>query len=363
MAAALSLAARGLGTVHPNPSVGCILVQPDGRAGRVIARGWTQPSGRPHAEAEALKRAGNLAKGSTAYVTLEPCAHHGETPPCADALIAAGIARAVVALEDPDPRVSGRGIARMREAGIEVTTGVLAAEARELNAGFILRTTLGRPLVTLKLASTMDGRIATHRGDSQWITGQTARNLSHGLRANHDAVMIGVGTVVADDPALTCRLPGLAARSPIRVVVDGRMHLPLTSQLVITAGSIPTWLVTLPGGDGHRRDAYAACSLEVIEVEEGQDGNIDMGQALAQLGDRGVTRVLVEGGSRVVASLLRSDMVDRIAWFRAPRLIGGDGIPAVAPLGVDLLFDTPSFIRTGVMDAGGDLLETYTRKP
>jgi diaminohydroxyphosphoribosylaminopyrimidine deaminase/5-amino-6-(5-phosphoribosylamino)uracil reductase len=146
-------------------------------------------------------------------------------------------------------------------------------------------------------------------------------------------------------------------------VVDGRMHLPLTSQLVITAGSIPTWLVTLPGGDGHRRDAYAACGLEVIEVEEGQDGNIDMGQALAQLGDRGVTRVLVEGGSRVVASLLRSDMVDRIAWFRAPRLIGGDGIPAVAPLGVDLLFDTPSFIRTGVMDAGGDLLETYTRKP
>lgn len=364
MAAALSLAHRGLGAVSPNPAVGCILVQPgeDGW-GRVVGRGWTQPTGRPHAETEALRRAGSLAKGATAYVTLEPCAHHGETPPCADALIEAGIARAVVAIEDPDPRVAGNGIARMREAGIEVTTGILAAEARELNAGYFMRVTEGRPLVTWKVATTLDGRIATHTGDSQWITGETAREMAHGYRANHDAVMVGVGTALADDPLLTCRLPGLSACSPVRVVVDGRMHLPLTSQLVVTARIIPTWLVIMEGGEEARRDAYRDCGLEIIEVGEGADNNIDLGEALKKLGERGITRVLVEGGSRVLAALLRDGLVDRVLWFRAPRLIGGDGVPAAAPLGVDLLFDTPMFVRTGVAEAGGDLLETYVRKP
>ncbi len=363
MAAALALAARGLGNVYPNPAVGCILTQPDGGLGRVVGRGWTQASGRPHAETEALRRAGKLAKGATAYVTLEPCAHHGETPPCAEALIEAGIARAVVAVEDPDPRVAGRGIAKMREAGIEVTTGILAAEARELNLGYFLRVTEGRPLVTWKVASTLDGRIATHTGDSQWITGETARAMAHGFRANHDAVMVGVGTALADDPLLTCRLPGLAARSPVRVVMDGRMHLPLTSQLVVTARIIPTWLVIMEGGDDARREAFRDCGLEVIEVAEGPDNNIDLGQALKKLAERGITRILVEGGSRVLAALLRGGLVDRILWFRAPRLIGGDGIPAAAPLGVDMLFDTPLFERTGVVEAGGDILETYVRKP
>jgi len=363
MAAALSLAARGLGAVHPNPAVGCILTQPDGGMGRVVGRGWTQPKGRPHAETEALARAGDLAKGATAYVTLEPCAHHGETPPCAEALIAAAIGRAVVAVEDPDPRVSGRGIAKLREAGIEVTTGILAAEAQELNAGYFMRVSEGRPLVTWKVASTMDGRIATRTGDSQWITGETARDMAHGYRANHDAVMVGVGTAMADDPLLSCRLPGLSARSPIRIVMDGRMHLPLTSQLVVTARIIPTWLVIMEGGDDARREAYRDCGLEIIEVGEGPDNHIDLGEALRKLGERGITRVLVEGGSRVLAALLQGGLVDRVVWFRAPSLIGGDGIPAAAALGVDLLFDAPLFVRTGVAEAGGDLLETYVRKP
>jgi len=364
MAGALTLAARGLGSVYPNPAVGCVIVRPDDAPGegRVVGRGWTQPSGRPHAETEALRRAGDRARGATAYITLEPCAHHGETPPCTEALIAAGIRRAVIAVEDPDPRVSGRGIAKLREAGIEVTAGVLAAEAKDLNAGFFMRVTQGRPLVTWKVASTLDGRIATHRGDSQWITGESARNLAHGLRANHDAVMVGVGTALADDPTLTCRLPGLSARSPIRVVVDGRLHLPLTSQLVMTARNLPTWIVTLHGNDARRREAYSACGVEVIEVGETGDGNIDLREALQRLGERGVTRLLLEGGSRVAGAFLRAGFIDRIAWFRAPRLIGGDGVPAIAAIGVDLLFDTPAFVRLGVAEAGSDLLETYTRR-
>jgi diaminohydroxyphosphoribosylaminopyrimidine deaminase/5-amino-6-(5-phosphoribosylamino)uracil reductase len=365
MAAALALAARSLGSVHPNPAVGCILVRDDGPSGegRVVGRGWTQASGRPHAETEALRRAGAQAKGATAYVTLEPCAHFGETPPCADALVAAGISRAVIAIEDPDPRVAGRGIAKLREAGIEVTTGVMAAEARELNAGFLMRIGQGRPLVTWKVASTLDGRIATHRGDSQWITGETARNMAHGLRATHDAVMVGVGTVLADDPALTCRLPGLSDRSPIRIVVDGRLHLPLTSQLVMTARLIPTWVVTLQGNDERRRDAFTACGIEVIEVPDGAEGSLDLPKTLQRLGERGITRLLLEGGSRVAGGFLRAGLIDRIAWFRAPRLIGGDGVPAASAIGVDLLFDTPVFARSGVTEAGSDLLETYVRKP
>ncbi len=360
MAAALALASRGLGAVSPNPAVGCLLVRPED--GRIVGRGWTQASGRPHAETEALRRVGALADGATAYVTLEPCAHHGETPPCADALVAAGIARAVVALPDPDTRVSGRGIARMQEAGIEVVTGTLAEEAKELNAGFFMRVAQNRPLVTWKVASTLDGRIATHRGDSQWITAETARHLAHGLRARHDAVLVGVGTILADDPGLTCRLPGMAARSPVRVVLDGRLHLPLTSQVVMTARVIPTWLITLRGADGLRRDAFVACGVEVIEVGD-VGGTVDVNEALNRLAERGITRLLLEGGSRVAGAFLRAGLVDRIAWFRAPRLMGGDGIPAAAAIGVDLLFDTPTFMRTGVLEAGTDLLETYAPKP
>jgi len=251
MGVALTLARRGLGSVWPNPSVGCVLV----RDARFVARGWTQPGGRPHAETEALKRAGDAARGATAYVSLEPCAHHGATPPCADALVRAGIARCVAAVEDRDPRVAGRGLAALREAGVETTLGVCGAEAEDLNAGFFMRVRHGRPLVTLKLATSLDGRIATHAGHSQWITGEGARRRTHLLRAEHDAVMVGAATALADDPLLTCRLPGAEQRSPVRIVADGRMQLPLTARLVTSAASAPTWLITLDGGEGTRREA------------------------------------------------------------------------------------------------------------
>ncbi|MGY4803023.1 bifunctional diaminohydroxyphosphoribosylaminopyrimidine deaminase/5-amino-6-(5-phosphoribosylamino)uracil reductase RibD, partial [Teichococcus aerofrigidensis] len=214
MRAALALAARGLGNTWPNPAVGCVIV----KEGVVVGRGWTAPGGRPHAETEALRRAGAAARGATAYVTLEPCCHWGRTPPCADALIAAGVARVVVAMQDPDPRVDGAGLRRLREAGIAVASGMLEAEARALNAGFLKRLASGLPLLTLKLATTLDGRIATRAGESQWITGPAARRAAHALRGRHDAVLVGSGTALADDPDLTCRLPGFAPVPTVRVV-------------------------------------------------------------------------------------------------------------------------------------------------
>jgi diaminohydroxyphosphoribosylaminopyrimidine deaminase/5-amino-6-(5-phosphoribosylamino)uracil reductase len=359
MKAALALARRGLGAVWPNPAVGCVIV----RDGVIVGRGWTQPGGRPHGETEALARAGAAARGATAYVSLEPCCHWGRTPPCADALIEAGIARVVAPVEDPDPRVSGQGIARLRDAGIAVDVGLCAAEARGINAGFFLRVTAGRPLVTLKLATTLDGRIATHGGESRWITGEAARQQAHLLRASHDAVMVGSNTVLVDDPELTCRLPGLEGRSPVRVVVDGRLRLPLTARLVADARKLPSWVVTLAGGDAPRLEAFRACGVEVIEVEPDAAAGVDLGAALAALGERGITRILVEGGATLAASLLRAGLVDRVAWFRAPSVIGGDGIAAVTGFGLDRLAAAPRFRRDGVLELGPDLLETLSRLP
>lgn len=356
MRAALALARRGLGNVWPNPAVGCVIVH----AGRVVGRGWTQPGGRPHAETEALAMAGALARGATAYVTLEPCSHHGKTPPCADALVAAGISRVVVAVEDPDPRVSGRGIARLREAGLTVLSGVMAEEAAELNAGFLSRITRRRPLVTVKLATTLDGRIATHSGESRWITGAAARQAGHLLRAENDAIMVGSGTVLADDPELTCRLPGLEDRSPVRVVVDGRLRLPLTSKLVSSANDVATWVLTLEGAEENRREAYEEAGVDVVELP-GDDNGVDLAAALDVLGESGITRVLAEGGAHLTASLLRLGLVDRLVWFRAPRLIGGDGLPAAVSFGVDHLSQTPGFECVDVRPLGADILEIYRK--
>lgn len=356
MGSALALARRALGTVAPNPAVGCVLV----RDGRVVGRGWTQPGGRPHAETEALGRAGGLARGATAYVTLEPCSHWGRTPPCADALTAAGVARVVAAVEDPDPRVSGGGLARLRAGGIEVVSGVCADAAAEVNEGFFRRVREGRPLVTLKLATTLDGRLATAAGESQWITGPLARERAHALRATHDAVMIGSNTVLADDPMLTCRLPGLADHSPVRIVVDSRLRIPLTARLVADARRVPIWIVTLRGGDAPRREAFLACGVELIEVDAAA-GGVDLAAAMQALGARGLTRVLVEGGAVLAATLLRADLVDRIAWFRAPSLIGGDGLPAVSGFGLERLADAPRFVRAAIEWVGDDVLETLHR--
>ena len=354
MRAALVLARRGLGLVAPNPAVGCVLV----RDGVVVGRGWTQPGGRPHAETEALRRAGAAARGATAYVTLEPCAHRGQTPPCAEALIEAGIARCVVAIEDPDPRVAGRGLRKLRDAGVAVSTGLLAAEAEALNAGFLKRIRTGRPLVLLKLASTLDGRIATHTGESRWITGEPARQFAHLLRRRYDAVMVGSGTVLADDPELSVRLPGLGDPPPLRIVVDGRLRTPLTSKFVEQAPTHPSLILTLPG-DRLRHRAFIDCGVKLVEVPPDGDGNIDLDVALAELGRLGLTRVLVEGGATLAASLLRRKLVDRLAWFRSAGLIGGDGLAAIKPFGTDRLAEQARGIRLSIMRIGEDLLETF----
>jgi diaminohydroxyphosphoribosylaminopyrimidine deaminase/5-amino-6-(5-phosphoribosylamino)uracil reductase len=355
MRAALALARRGLGQVWPNPSVGCVIVKDD----RVVGRGWTQPGGRPHAETEALARAGAAARGATAFVSLEPCSHHGRTPPCADALIAAGIGRVVVALEDPDPRVSGAGIARLREAGLAVETGLGAAAAAEINAGFFTRLRRGRPLVTLKLATTLDGRIATRTGASRWITGAPARAQAHRLRAAHDAILVGTETVLADDPELTCRLPGLAQRSPVRIVIDRTLRLLTSLQVFTTARAVPTWVVTLAEADAARQAALRALGVTIYTVAPDPAGALDLAAVLRLLGDQGLTRLLVEGGGGIAASLLRAGLVDRLVWVHAPMLIGGDGIPAVGALGLDDLAGAPRFERIALASVGDDVLETF----
>ncbi len=361
MRAALGLAQRGLGNVAPNPAVGCILVREDlGGGGRIVGRGVTQPGGRPHAETAALEAAGAEAAGSTAYVTLEPCAHHGETPPCAQALIEAKVKRVVVACRDPDPRVDGGGIAALEAAGIAADIGIEGARAQELNAGFFKRLIHGHPLVTVKTATTLDGKIATHTGESQWITGPDARAHGHALRASHDAVLIGSGTARADNPALTCRLPGLEDRSPIRIVVDGRLSTPLTSQLALTAKETPTWIITLRSADADRRAAFAEAGVEIFDVAPDEDGRPDLHAVFDVIGKRGVTRLLVEAGGRLVAGLFRAGLVDRLVWFRAPLIIGGDGQGAIAGLGVDSLGQAPLFRRIETIALGDDVMETYT---
>ena len=355
MRAALALARRGLGSTWPNPSVGCVLV----RDGRVIGRGTTAPGGRPHAERMALDMAGEDARGATAYVTLEPCAHHGKTPPCADALIEAGVRRVVIACGDPYPAVNGAGIVRLRAAGVEVVTGVLEAEALEQQAGFLSRVTRGRPMVTLKLASTLDGRIATRTGESQWITGPAARRAAHALRGEHDAVLAGVGTIVADDAELTCRIPGFRRGPELRIVVDTRLRTPLTTKVVATAREVSTWVLHAPGADAARAAALRTAGVRLIEVAAGPDG-VDLSAGLQALGRAGLTRVLVEGGAQIAGSLLAAGLVDRIAWFHAPAVMGGDGLPAAAAFGVAGLDAMPRFVRTGQRALGDDMLMLFT---
>jgi diaminohydroxyphosphoribosylaminopyrimidine deaminase/5-amino-6-(5-phosphoribosylamino)uracil reductase len=356
MQAALALARRGLGNVWPNPAVGCVIV----REGAVVGRGWTQPGGRPHAETEALRRAGDLARGATAYVTLEPCSHHGRTPPCCDALTAAGIARVVVAMRDPDPRVDGRGFAMLRAAGITVEEGLCAAEARAINAGFVRRITEGLPLVTLKLASTLDGRIATAAGESRWITGPAARREAHAMRARHDAILIGSGTALADDPDLTCRLPGATPRQPLRVVADARLRTPPAARIIATSREVRTLLVTTPGHPPDALARYQAAGAEVITVPRGE-GGLSLRALLQALAQRGVTRVLAEGGAGIAAALLREGLADRLAWFHAPGVMGGDGLPAAYPLPVEVLAAMPRFRRVDIRPLGADMLTEFER--
>jgi diaminohydroxyphosphoribosylaminopyrimidine deaminase/5-amino-6-(5-phosphoribosylamino)uracil reductase len=359
MRAALALARRGLGAVWPNPSVGCVIVND----GRVVGRGWTQPGGRPHGETEALRRAGEAARGAVAHVSLEPCCHWGQTPPCVDALIAAGVRRVVVALEDPDPRVAGEGLRRLRAAGLDVEVGLCAEEAAEVNAGFLSRLRLGRPLVTFKLATSLDGRIAVATGESQWITGPPARDRAHALRASHDAIMVGTGTVVADDPQLTCRLPGLGHRSPVRVVIDRHLRISPASRIIADAPRVPTWVLTLRSADPGRRAMFLANRVTLIDVDDDGEGQIDLAAALGALGERGITRLLVEGGARLAAAFFRARLIDRLVWVHAPLVIGGDGIPAIAGFDLAALADGRAFERLSTETIGDDVLTTFRVRP
>jgi diaminohydroxyphosphoribosylaminopyrimidine deaminase / 5-amino-6-(5-phosphoribosylamino)uracil reductase len=351
MRAALSLAARHLGQTWPNPAVGCVITD---ASGHVIGRGSTQPGGRPHAETQALAMAGERARGGTAYVTLEPCAHYGKTPPCAEALIATGIKRCVTALEDPDPRVSGGGHAKLRAAGIELQSGLLADRAAALNAGFLKRVTEGLPFISLKLATSLDGRTATATGDSKWITGEPARQFGHLLRATHDAIAVGSGTVLADDPELTCRVPGLEHRSPVRVVFDRRGRTPPTAKILTDPR--PTWFITAPGMSKGRLQAY-----ESIEIDENGGPAAWLRGACEALAQQGITRLLVEGGATLATSFLEAGLVDRIYWFRAPMVIGGDGLSGVGPFDVERLEQALGFRMGDRRPLGNDVLELYVR--
>ena len=353
MALALRLAQRGLGRVWPNPAVGCVIVD---AAGHIVGRGWTQEGGRPHGETQALARAGGLARGASAYVSLEPCAHHGQTGPCAQALIDAGVSRVVSAVEDPDPCVSGKGHAMLVAAGLEVRTGVLQAQAKTLNEGFFSRLQIGRPMVTLKLATTLDGKIALPSGKSQWITGEVARAHVHLVRSQHDAVMVGIGSALADDPELSCRMPGVNHSRLARIVVDSKARLPAASKMVRSADKQPVWLLSAAA---KAAEALATLNVKVLPVPAGADG-VDLQAALQALGHQGLTRVLVEGGAGLASSLLKSGLVDRLLWYRAPTLMG-EGLSAVASLGPSGLGDLPRFDHEETIRLGEDVLETYRR--
>jgi diaminohydroxyphosphoribosylaminopyrimidine deaminase/5-amino-6-(5-phosphoribosylamino)uracil reductase len=361
MASALTLGRRGLGNVWPNPAVGALVVQHGPGGPVIVGRGWTRPGGRPHAETEALARAGALARGATLYVTLEPCSHYGKTPPCADAIIAAGIAHVVSALEDPNPEVAGKGHARLRAAGIEVTIGVGAIEAGCVHAGHIRRIRDGRPHVTLKLAVSADGKAGRAGRRPAAITGEPARTRAHLMRAMNDAVMIGIGTALADDPSLTCRLPGMAARSPVRVVVDCALRLPLDGRLVASAGTPALWVLAAASAPADRERALRERGAEVIRVETSAEGRVDLGAVLKLLGSRGITRLLLEGGPILAASFVASDLVDEVALFRSSGIIGSDGIDALEGAPLSALTRSPKLRSIGAEPIGSDRLETFER--
>lgn len=352
MALALGLGRRGMGRVWPNPAVGCVII----RDGLIVGRGFTAEGGRPHAETVAIAQAGSAARGATAYVTLEPCAHHGKTPPCAEALVAAGITRVVIAAGDPDPRVAGRGIAILQDAGIDVQTGVLEQQAQHDHAGFFLRVGENRPFVTLKLAGTLDGRIATASGESQWITGPEARRAVHMMRARHDAVLVGAGTLRADDPSLTVRGLG-EMRQPVRVVMSRAMKTPAAGHLADTAQEVPVWLCHGVGADVSDWVAKGAVSLPCAVTA----GQVDPHAALAVLAGQGITRVFCEGGGMLAASLLSAGLVDALVVFSAGMVIGAEGTPSLAAMGVERLTNAPRFRLDDVQQVGGDIMHRWVR--
>jgi diaminohydroxyphosphoribosylaminopyrimidine deaminase / 5-amino-6-(5-phosphoribosylamino)uracil reductase len=324
LARARELALNGRGRVSPNPAVGAVVL----RDGRVVAEGWHEGPGLPHAEAMALAAAGDTARGSTVVCTLEPCSHHGRTPPCADALVAAGVARVVAAVADPDPRVRGAGLARLRAAGVEVAVGAGAEAAAEQNAAYLTHRRLGRPRVTLKAAASLDGKVAAPDGTSKWITGPAARADAHRLRAEADAVMVGAGTALADDPRLTVRLPGWTGRQPLRVLVDAAGRVGADGHLF--DGEAETLVATTPAVPTAAVEAWKAAGAEVLECDPAPDGSgVDLHHLARALGQRGVLELMVEGGPRLQASLWAAGLADRLVWYLAPLAIGGQAAPGL----------------------------------
>ncbi len=350
MALALSLGRRGMGRVWPNPAVGCVIVAD----GRIVGRGHTADGGRPHAETEALAQAGAAARGATAYVTLEPCAHQGQTPPCTNALIDAGVARVVVATGDPDARVAGRGIGLLRAAGIIVDLGVMSDAAQADHAGFLLRVTQNRPFVTLKLALSLDGRTATATGDSHWITGPLARRAVHMMRASNDAVMIGAGTARADDPRLTVRDLGVA-RQPVRVVIATDLDLHRDGNLARSAPHTPLWLCHRKGATTAPWDQLGATCITCATDEN----RIAVAPMLNALAERGITRVFCEGGATLAASLIAAGRVDELVVFSAGVTIGGDGLAALGPLGIDKLAEASRWSLKDTRAVGNDVIHVW----
>jgi diaminohydroxyphosphoribosylaminopyrimidine deaminase/5-amino-6-(5-phosphoribosylamino)uracil reductase len=356
MARAVALAEGGRGTASPNPMVGAVLV----RDGRVVGEGFHRAAGLAHAEALALAAAGELAAGATCYVTLEPCAHHGRTPPCADALVAAGVARVVAAVPDPDPRVGGAGLDRLRAAGVRVDVGAGAEAAAEQNAAYLTHRRLGRPRITLKAAASLDGKVAAPDGTSQWITGPAARADAHRLRAEADAVCVGAGTALADDPRLTVRLPGWSGRQPLRVLVDAAGRVAATGHLF--DGEAETLVATTPAAPAAAVDAWKAAGAEVLMCEATVGQAVDLEDLVRALGERGVLELLVEGGPRLQASLWAAGLADRLVWYLAPLAIGGQGAPGLLGAGAVTLADARRLRLASVDRFGEDLrLVAYPR--
>ena len=353
---ALALGRRGLGRTWPNPSVGCVIVQ--GR--RVVGRGVTQAGGRPHGEVVALAQAGALARGATVYVTLEPCAHQGKSPPCADALIAAGISRVVAAVRDPDPRVSGAGLDKLRAAGVIVDVGECADEAVMSHAGFLKRMNEGLPFVTLKLATSLDGRIATGTGHSQWITGAEARRAVHAMRHRHDAVMIGAGTARHDDPSLTVRDLGVGDQ-PTRIVVSRRLDVPLMGKLAKTAQEIPLILCHGRDADKALRETWRGLGATLIECDA-QGVQLDPVDVLGKLAQLGLTRVFCEGGGALSASLIEAGVVDQFVGFTAGFAIGAEGLPGIGALGLGRLDEAQRFDLIESRVVGADVMNVWYRR-
>lgn len=357
MQLALTLGRRGLGNTWPNPAVGAVVV----KDGVIVGRGWTQPGGRPHAEPEALKRAGALAKGATLYVTLEPCSHHGKSPPCADAVIAAGISRVVAAIEDPNPEVAGQGHARLQAAGIAVDVGLCADEATHDHAGHIRRITSGRPHVTLKLAVSSDGKVGAAGRKPVVLTEATANARVHLTRAQTDAILIGVGTALSDDPVLTCRLPGLEARSPVRVALDTHLRLPPSGRLARSARQVPLWVVASATAEAPAATVLSAEGAVILRAGNGDKG-LDLSAVVKELASRGISRLMVEGGSRIAASFLQADLADEVLLFQSPKTIGSDGIDALHDAQLSAITASPRFRLRASDMLGPDRLTIFERK-